>query len=301
MDNAVSNTGCATGRAMGRTASRGGCAPRLWASIALALMPEDAANGRRTRDERAPARYHRDAGRPRGADRARIGGPAEWAPAILSLLLWSLASPAQASLRHPAVVLPAWEVGRPDILAFGLIVGTMFAAVVVAYVMNRRLTADKSIDWPSAEEMEGANKAVPQIIAAYMDAAIRQAPGEPGPHGDARPSRCEREERSQAASAGRDPVREVLGETGLAAIPRPQLDVIANRGSADAGRLTPGRLRDILTGDVEPGDGDIAKLKPAFTGLPPSRVVALAAEIGLPVARIEARLYHLGITLRTAW
>lgn len=300
MDNAVSNRGRVKGCAAGWNASRGGHGPRRGDLIARTLMPEDAANGRRTRGERDLAPYHREAGRLRGADRARIGGPAVRAPAILLLLPGSLALPAQASLRDPAVVLSTREPIQPDILAFGLIVGTMFVAVVAAYVMNRRLTADKGIDWPSEEEMEGANEAVPQIIAAYIDAAIRQAPGEPGSHGDARPSRCQREERSQAASADRDPARKSLVETGQTPIPRPQLDLIANRGSADTRTLTPGRLRDILTGSVAPGDEDIARLTPAFTGLPPSQVVALAAEIGLPVTRIEARLEDLGIILRTA-
>jgi len=300
MDNSVSNAGRTMGRATGRCVLRGELGPCREALVAHTRMPEDAANGRRTRDDLAPAPYHREAGRPRGADRARIGGPAGRVLAILSLLFWSLALPAQASLRHSAGVLSTWEISRQDVLTFTLIVGTMFAAVGAAYVMSCRLTAHKGIDWPSAKEMEGANKVVPQILATYLDAASRQVRGEPGPHGDARPSRYQRDERPRAASADREPVLDDLGETGQAPIPRPQLDLIANRGSADRGTLTPGRLRDILTGHVAPGDGDITKLKQAFTGLQPSEVVALAADIGLPFIRIEARLKDLGITLRTA-
>ncbi|SPJ25713.1 hypothetical protein [Palleronia abyssalis] len=58
--------------------------------------------------------------------------------------------------------------------------------------------------------------------------------------------------------------------------------------------LTPGRLRDILTGHLDPDGDDLAQLELAFTAMPADRLAILAAEIGVGLAGIRARLADLG-------
>jgi len=61
--------------------------------------------------------------------------------------------------------------------------------------------------------------------------------------------------------------------------------------------LTPGRLRDILTGHLDPDSDDLAQLELAFTAMPADRLTILCAEIGVEFAGLRRRFAAIDIDL----
>ncbi|SPJ25382.1 hypothetical protein [Palleronia abyssalis] len=99
------------------------------------------------------------------------------------------------------------------------------------------------------------------------------------------------------------------GRLRLASIELARLRSAAHQGADSAARwhvldaiakdreLTPGRLRDILTGHLDPDGDDLAQLELAFTAMPADRLAILCAEIGVEFAGLRQRFAAIDIDL----
>ena len=102
----------------------------------------------------------------------------------------------------------------------------------------------------------------------------------------------ERDGRLRWASIELARLRSVERQGGGTAARRHLLDAVAKDKD-----LTPGRLKDILTGHLDPDGGDLAQLELAFRDMPADRLAILAAEIGVGFTGLQARLAAIGIDL----